>query len=110
MYDRYRMDTDLDEVARCPRVSGVDFFRQLPRTRVDSAIGPTLTPNFYYRISTVWALVHGLAFLHLDGKLDISTPEVVADQVHAAVSALFDASPALSPAADRGERAIGSFV
>lgn len=52
MYDRYRMDTDLDEVARDPRVSGVDFFRQLPRTRVDSVIGPTLTPNFYYRIST----------------------------------------------------------
>ncbi|WP_455361423.1 acetoacetate decarboxylase family protein [Streptomyces sp. SYSU K21746] len=52
LYDRYRMDTDLDEVARDPRVSGVDFFRQLPKTRVDSAIGPTLTPNFYYRIST----------------------------------------------------------
>ncbi|MGW1318380.1 acetoacetate decarboxylase family protein [Streptomyces sp. NPDC002426] len=52
LYDRYRMDTDLDEVARDPRVSGVDFFRQLPRTRVDSVIGPTLTPNFYYRIST----------------------------------------------------------
>ncbi|MFD4901049.1 TetR/AcrR family transcriptional regulator [Streptomyces sp. NPDC058411] len=52
--------------------------------------------------TTVWALVHGLAFLHLDGKLDISTPEVVAAQVHSAVSALFDASPALSPAAGRG--------
>ncbi|MBN9618907.1 MAG: acetoacetate decarboxylase family protein [Actinobacteria bacterium] len=52
LYDRYRMDTDLDAVAADPRVSGVDFFRQLPKTRVDSAIGPTLTPNFYYRIST----------------------------------------------------------
>ncbi|MEV6749759.1 acetoacetate decarboxylase family protein [Streptomyces sp. NPDC051080] len=52
LYDRYRMDTDLDEVARDPRVSGVDFFRQLPKTRVESRIGPTLTPNFYYRIST----------------------------------------------------------
>lgn len=51
-YDRYRMDTDLDEVARDPRVSGVDFFRRLPKTRVCSPIGPTLTPNFYYRIST----------------------------------------------------------
>ncbi|MGY3061829.1 hypothetical protein ACVWZD_006127 [Streptomyces sp. TE3672] len=46
LYDRYRMDTDLDEVARDPRVSGVDFFRQLPKTRVESRIGPTLTPNF----------------------------------------------------------------
>ncbi|WP_037362380.1 acetoacetate decarboxylase family protein [Amycolatopsis orientalis] len=52
LYDRFRMDTDLDEVARDPRVSSVDFFRRMPKTRVDSRIGPTLTPNFYYRIST----------------------------------------------------------
>ncbi|MEU1199691.1 acetoacetate decarboxylase family protein [Streptomyces sp. NPDC005813] len=52
LYDRYRMNTDLDEVARDPRVSGVDFFRRLPKTKVDSPIGATLTPNFYYRIST----------------------------------------------------------
>ncbi|WP_411082320.1 TetR/AcrR family transcriptional regulator [Streptomyces sp. cmx-18-6] len=49
--------------------------------------------------TTVWALVHGLAFLHLDGKLDSSTPEVVAAQVSSAVHALFSASPAMSPAA-----------
>ncbi|MYX41253.1 acetoacetate decarboxylase [Streptomyces sp. SID89] len=52
LYDRYRMATDLDEVARDLRVSSVDFFRKLPKTKVDSPIGPTLTPNFYYRIST----------------------------------------------------------
>lgn len=52
LYDRYRMNTDLDEVARDPRVSGVEFFRALPKTAVESRIGPTLTPNFYYRIST----------------------------------------------------------
>ncbi|MFG3150185.1 acetoacetate decarboxylase family protein [Streptomyces sp. NPDC048243] len=52
LYDCYRMETDLDEVARDPRVSGVDFFRRLPKTKVDSAIGSTLTPNFYYAIST----------------------------------------------------------
>ncbi|MEU0544724.1 acetoacetate decarboxylase family protein [Nocardia sp. NPDC005978] len=52
LYDRYRMNTDLDAVAADPRVSGVDFFRRLPKTRVDSPIGPTWTPNFYYRIST----------------------------------------------------------
>ncbi|GGX82332.1 hypothetical protein GCM10010515_57290 [Streptomyces fructofermentans] len=46
--------------------------------------------------TTVWALVHGLAFLHLDGKLDTSTPEVVAAQVRSAVQALFDASPSMS--------------
>ncbi|MFF4342927.1 acetoacetate decarboxylase family protein [Kitasatospora sp. NPDC001540] len=52
LYDRYRMDPDLDAIARDPRVGGVEFFRQLPKTKVDSPIGPTLTPNFYYAIST----------------------------------------------------------
>ncbi|WP_030689733.1 TetR/AcrR family transcriptional regulator [Streptomyces globisporus] len=45
--------------------------------------------------TAVWALVHGLAFLHLDGKLDASSAEAVAAQVRAAVHALFTASPAL---------------
>ncbi|MEU6383931.1 TetR/AcrR family transcriptional regulator [Streptomyces bauhiniae] len=44
--------------------------------------------------TTVWALVHGLAFLHLDGKLDSSTPEVVDAQVRAAVQALFSVAAA----------------
>ncbi|MFF6791835.1 acetoacetate decarboxylase family protein [Streptomyces filamentosus] len=52
LYDRYRMNPDLDEIARDPRVRSVDFFRRLPKTKVDSPIGPTLTPNFYYTIST----------------------------------------------------------
>ncbi len=52
LYDRFRMDTPLDEVAGDPRVSGVDFFRALPKTRVDSPIGPTRTPNFYYAMSS----------------------------------------------------------
>lgn len=52
LYDRYRMDTPLDEVAQDPRVAGVDFFRTLPKTRVDSPIGPTRTPNFYYAMSS----------------------------------------------------------
>lgn len=51
LYDRYRMDTDLDEIARDPRVPGVEFFRDLPKTAVQSRIGPTLTPNYYYRMS-----------------------------------------------------------
>lgn len=48
LYDRFRMNTDLDVVAQDPRVPGVEFFRSLPKTRVDSAIGETWTPNFYY--------------------------------------------------------------
>lgn len=52
LYDTYRMDPDLDAIARDPRVSSVDFFRQLPKIKVESPIGPTLTPNFYYSVST----------------------------------------------------------
>lgn len=52
LYDRYRMDPDLNAIAADPRVSSVEFFRQLPKVNVDSPIGPTLTPNFYYRAST----------------------------------------------------------
>lgn len=51
LYARYRMKTDLDALAQDPHVPGVDFFRSLPKTRVDSLIGPTWTPNFYYAAS-----------------------------------------------------------
>ncbi len=42
--------------------------------------------------TATWALVHGLAFLHLDGKLDASTPIAVADRVTAAIDALLSAT------------------
>ena len=42
--------------------------------------------------TAVWALVHGLASLHLDGKLDAATPEVIADRVRGVVHALFAAT------------------
>jgi AcrR family transcriptional regulator len=42
--------------------------------------------------TATWALVHGLAFLHLDGKLDTSTPSAVADHVTAAIHALLSAT------------------
>lgn len=51
LYDRYGMEVDLDAVAQDLRVPGVEFFRSLPKTRVDSPIGPTWTPNFYYAAS-----------------------------------------------------------
>jgi AcrR family transcriptional regulator len=40
----------------------------------------------------VWGLVHGLAFLHLDGKFDSSSAEGVADRVRAAVLATLRAA------------------
>lgn len=42
--------------------------------------------------TATWALVHGLAFLHLDGKLDSSTPSAVADRVTSAIEALLTAT------------------
>jgi AcrR family transcriptional regulator len=38
--------------------------------------------------TAIWALVHGLALLHLDGKLDARSPSVVADRVTAAIEAV----------------------
>jgi AcrR family transcriptional regulator len=42
--------------------------------------------------TAIWALVHGLAFLHLDGKLDASTPAAVAARVTGAIEALLSAT------------------
>src|ERR1700738_761716 len=56
---------------------------------VGSLSPPSLPGGASDALSTaVWAVVHGLAFLHLDGKLDTSTPQAVADRVRAAVLAL----------------------
>src|SRR5246127_3189705 len=42
--------------------------------------------------TAIWALVHGLAFLHLDGKLAASSPSVVGDRVAASIQALLTAT------------------
>jgi AcrR family transcriptional regulator len=42
--------------------------------------------------TAIWALVHGLAFLHLDGKLDASTPSAIAERVTASIQALLTAT------------------
>ncbi|MGC4963439.1 TetR/AcrR family transcriptional regulator [Gordonia sp. DT218] len=43
--------------------------------------------------TAVWALVHGLAFLHLDGKLDMSSDAAVAERVSSSVYAILGYSP-----------------
>jgi AcrR family transcriptional regulator len=50
--------------------------------------------------TAIWALVHGLAFLHLDGKLDASSPTVVAERITAAIDALLTATDIGSGAPD----------
>lgn len=56
-YDRYRMNPDLDEVAKDPAVGNIDFFRRIPKVMTETRVGPTWAPNFYYRTSNVQALM-----------------------------------------------------
>lgn len=56
-YDRFRMNPDLDEVARDPAAGNIDFFRRIPKQLIDSRVGPTWAPNFYYRTSSVQLLL-----------------------------------------------------
>jgi AcrR family transcriptional regulator len=51
--------------------------------------------------TAIWALVHGLASLHLDGKLDASSRAVVAERVSAAVEALLTVPDLSGRKADR---------
>ena len=55
-YDRFRMNPDLDEVARDPAAGNIDFFRRIPKQMVSSRVGPVWAPNFYYRSSNVQLL------------------------------------------------------
>lgn len=48
-----------------------------------------------------WALVHGLAFLHLDGKLDTSSDVAVAQRVSASVRAVLGNFPAVAHHAEK---------
>ncbi|WP_135452757.1 TetR/AcrR family transcriptional regulator [Mycobacterium sp. DL99] len=66
------------------RVAAVAAISEYLRSIVRQAI-PTSDPDAM--ANAVWALVHGLAFLHLDGKFDASSPETVAATVRAAVAA-----------------------
>ncbi|WP_175782828.1 acetoacetate decarboxylase family protein [Burkholderia anthina] len=55
-YDRFRMNPDLDEVARDPAAGNIDFFRRIPKRQVASRVGSTWAPNFYYRSSSAQLL------------------------------------------------------
>lgn len=55
-YDRFRMNPNLDEVARDPAAGNIDWFRRIPKQMLASRIGPTWAPNFYYRTSQVQLL------------------------------------------------------
>lgn len=56
-YDRFRMNSNLDEVAQDPAVGNIDFFRKIPKQMVESRVGLVWAPNFYYRTSNVQVLM-----------------------------------------------------
>lgn len=55
-YDRFHMKPDLDAVARDPAAGNIDFFRRIPKQKVDSRVGRVWAPNFFYRASSVQLL------------------------------------------------------
>lgn len=55
-YDRFRMNPDLDEVARDPAVGNIDFFRRIRKQKVNSRVGRIWAPNFFYRMCSVQLL------------------------------------------------------
>lgn len=56
-YDRFRMNPDLDEVAKDPTAGNIDWFRRIPKQQADSRVGRIWAPNFYYRSSQVQLLM-----------------------------------------------------
>ncbi|KAJ5114511.1 hypothetical protein NUU61_000270 [Penicillium alfredii] len=68
-YDRYRMNPNLDEVARDPAVGpDIELFRKIPKRLVDSRVGQVYAPNFYYRTRSV-QLVYLRPLARLQPKL-----------------------------------------
>jgi AcrR family transcriptional regulator len=54
--------------------------------------------------TAIWGLVHGLAFLYLDGKLGGATPAAVAERISAAIHALLTATTLGPGASERSSR------
>lgn len=61
--------------------------------------------NSEHLATGIWALVHGLAFLYLDGKLDASDPDGVRSQVAATVHAIISAPAAMIGNTGHAQRA-----
>lgn len=56
-YDRFRMNPDLNQVAKDPEVGNVDFFKKIPKQQVETRVGKVWSPNYYYRTSNVQVLM-----------------------------------------------------
>lgn len=73
---------DLGNPDRADAVAAINSFLTAAVTRAAPDADPEPTAL------GAWSLVHGLAFLHLDGKLDASSPNAVADRVRSTVTAI----------------------
>ncbi|WP_026357080.1 TetR/AcrR family transcriptional regulator [Mycobacterium sp. 141] len=71
------------------RVAAVEAIRDYLNSIVQQAF-PSADPDAM--AIALWGLVHGLAFLHLDGKFDTSSAQGVADRVRGAVLATVKAA------------------
>ncbi|MDU9405174.1 acetoacetate decarboxylase [Pseudomonas sp. zfem004] len=71
-YDRFRMNPDLDQVARDPAAGDIAYFRRIPKQLVQSRVGLVWAPNFYYRSASIQLL-----YLAPLGRLRASLPEVL---------------------------------
>lgn len=67
------------------RVAAVEAIHGYLNSIVQQAL-PSADPDTMP--TALWGLVHGLAFLHLDGKLDASSKRAVSDTVRASVRAM----------------------
>ncbi|TSE01099.1 TetR/AcrR family transcriptional regulator [Skermania sp. ID1734] len=66
------------------RVAAVAAIHDYLQGIVKKAV-PTSDPDSM--ATALWSMVHGLAFLHLDGKLDTSSDQEVADRIRAVTAA-----------------------
>ncbi len=65
---------------------------------LDAAVGRVFTTDDPAAVSTgLWSLAHGLAFLHLDGKLEADSEAVVEARVRATVTAMLSVRPGGEP-------------
>ncbi len=78
------MFTEQCDTTNADRVAAVAAIHGYLHSIVEQA-APSADPDAM--ATATWALVHGLAFLHLDGKLDASSDEEVANRIRAVVAA-----------------------
>ncbi|PWN34904.1 uncharacterized protein FA14DRAFT_184292 [Meira miltonrushii] len=55
LYDQYRMNPDLEKIKQIPEITCKDFsfFQENPKKEVTTKIGPTWSPNYYYKMKSV---------------------------------------------------------